>query len=1289
MSPECLQILPHHRPTYLREINLTAGLLAISLSTLIQECAEASMPILFASRVPPVCVLFLLLATAEHLDAQQQAAEGNTKRQSIKGISAETGTVRILYTGKLMGHFRVPDVQGLDRDGGGCESPAARSIAASDFDTDLQTKFRIDRAKNAILIGTGDNFAPELETRNFCRSNAAGNNQVLGKDLYAWDDNTGHWVPDRIVLKQEKRDPASLLSTLARGEGTIPFDNAANFFIQEGYAALVPGKHDFYYGPERLRELARYLATRKITTKQTRHPDSVQMLGANLVIETTFKKEHKVLSDKENAPWFIPRFPKIRDLLGLKTKALENAGVLDTELKLGGVSDKGTVYPWFQGPTVEISGPDPSGQVAAALKGSALSLCKSTVADDPNALPTPIGVPGKCDPVMVQADPEGDGTKFQVRFQSRVGILDAGKNYGLCIDVPHSDVRDRNGTHVFCVRFSVYVPFFQYPANPVMKTYSDPDPYVFLETQDESGVLNDIAIFGVVDPHLGDYVGMLNFSWWNDDEREFRTQTAAKDPAEALQELLDFFDVQHPEFKKLHDGKDENGVKRRLIRVLLAQMSPQQAQVLATRVGKFQVVVSAADPDLATVNDATTTEWNAPARSDRHYPMFVATPEPYYVGNRRGAGKSPWTVDIGSLTLQIDRDPKGKWKIVSDHLEPDVDYASRRTAMPPNRFWLRVSEYLEHNCLTRITSYPPDERYSLSMATSSAYQEQQLQWLTACVLQKRLGADVVLMQKRDFFVDTPFTAQNSSDNLQDFIDRVVWKGDFLTLLYVPGSTLQAVMKQSKLYDGEDSSQLSLADEKKRGFAAVGIRPDAGTGEYFINEVPLDTGRVYAVATSDYVGVGDTGYPDLATAAIRPFVTPEDVDKHLRPIGGLVCMSLANAAEKAECRDSVGRDELFDDITASPSNAKSVDSALQKVWAWSIFDIPKRVPGTRNPDFVGPADRVESAVEQRRLGSTRINQPDTTLFSLDNAALNLNVLNHKYSDAALAQNFLGNPVPQLSAKKSHTVGYDVQTKFIYSKHRYQLFEINEERYNVQYTGQPNAPRTVNQKQNLLSSDTGIAFDFKDRQLPHLEVVGTFHYETQIVHPTTDTLAPLPKGVTIVQPADTSRTHYFLPRLGVRYIDRTSWIEAGLEDGGELNAVRLIPVSPPPAAGQQFNLFRTNVLASGTYWKWHLVVPFCSSVSWTVDEDGDFFFNQHGDSQTDTRFRSDSKTSVNFAVFPSLSFAPTYEFFYYANKVNTNWFWQGQASIQMKVRFDVWNRRHLGDQLKYKQSQPSAK
>lgn len=145
-----------------------------------------------------------------------------------------------------------------------------------------------------------------------------------------------------------------------------------------------------------------------------------------------------------------------------------------------------------------------------------------------------------------------------------------------------------------------------------------------------------------------------------------------------------------------------------------------------------------------------------------------------------------------------------------------------------------------------------------------------------------------------------------------------------------------------------------------------------------------------------------------------------------------------------------------------------------------------------------------------------------------------------------------------------------------------------------------------------------------------------------------------------------------------MDRVSWIEAGLESGGELNAVRLIP---NPDNTDQLLLRRPNLRVNGVYWNWHTVVPFSSTVSWQIDEDGNYFFNNRDDKPIDTRFRSDSETALNFKVWPSLSFGPTYEIFLYSNKVQGIWFWQGQASMKMNVRFDFWNHREWTKEMRY--------
>ena len=57
----------------------------------------------------------------------------------------------------------------------------------------------------------------------------------------------------------------------------------------------------------------------------------------------------------------------------------------------------------------------------------------------------------------------------------------------------------------------------------------------------KTDIPEDVAIFGVVDPQIGDNVGLLNFAWSNTAGRNFKTETAIQDPAEALKQMLDSF----------------------------------------------------------------------------------------------------------------------------------------------------------------------------------------------------------------------------------------------------------------------------------------------------------------------------------------------------------------------------------------------------------------------------------------------------------------------------------------------------------------------------------------------------------------------------------------------------------------------------------------------------------------------------------------------------------------------------------------------------------------------------
>src|SRR6185437_20482 len=635
------------------------------------------------------------------------------------------------------------------------------------------------------------------------------------------------------------------------------------------------------------------------------------------------------------------------------------------------------------------------------------------------------------------------GTSVELFYQfpqlSEFSTLLPGSNYGLCMksDLLTDPAPKKPEQNFYCARFSVYTPFFQFPVVPKTKChdsdgkqvpcYHDPEPYKLVEVAGHPE--QDVAIFGVVDPSLGQDVGMLNFAWSNyyhgHDDKKYRTETAVKDPGEALHEIVAYFEQK---YKLENHGQEFSGV-----RILLAQMTPEEAQKLATRVGRFDAVVSDADPQLSGVGETQKAQWDLAGPDSKEHHAFLAVPQPYWVSTKDPKER----VDLGKLI--IDTAPGETEKTFIATHEEEKNPPGPEKVTPPGGFWKAVSDYVNKHCLTAA-----DKPLSLSGESSDSENEKGMESLTGCIMQKEIGADVVLLQERDFYFDWK-ERDPKTFTFQQFIDRMIWKGDFLTLMYLPGSTLQNVMNQSKAFKEGDNSQLSLSNETKRGLVYFGIRQDPSRGGYLINEVPLDPTRVYAVATSDFIATGDTGYPEMATNAIRQFSSPRDFDKQLKNISGIVCQRLTLQGGEnpaTSCIDPIKRDDYFDELAVLPNDTRQGNTWRAHLWEWSIFDQPKVVPEKKRASErpVG----VDAQIEQRHLGSIRINQPDTTLFAIDDAALTLNVTNHRFSDAGLAQSFIGNPTPQLSAKRSHTIGYDIQPKFLYSLHRYQFFEDTEMR-----------------------------------------------------------------------------------------------------------------------------------------------------------------------------------------------------------------------------------------------------
>ena len=1220
-----------------------------------------------------IALCLLIFATASFSQPAPSAAASP---------SEDPTPLRIIYTGKFLGYFRVPSLQpikptpiGICPDTSSNDSQAAIRFLAGPIDPKDREKY-----DSAIRVSTGDNFAPQLEARVFDFVQPNPEEYKPGnKELYDWWRD--EWVRPGNLPKTEQQ---LLEKQKALGSTTIPTDNVACFLAAAKYSAVVPGKHDFYFGAERVRQLARFMAS--LNQKDFK---PVQMLGANLVIKTSPIEAPPTTTQKPRSRWS------------------DESTVV--ELREGK-----SVYPWFSSPVriqvpiaeslqddwkAWLESPTPSDlkeflkKKAAESKDEAkdkwtklrdevtnLESVWVCPANDSNEVPLGCQRGWQLYPQV----PKLDGTRINYSMpilprlpatlttspgrDLHYATFEPGKNYGLCQRDQNQSANDKE-VEKGCLSFSIFRPFFNFPREiPLIGTkYNDPDPFVVI--RDKADHSRDVAIFGVVDPNIAAEVGLLNFSWSNEDGK-LKTVVSAEDPAEALQEEVGYF----KEWYKRNGWGDFKGLK-----VLLAQMSPQLARVLVARLPslEFQVVVTAADEEQGTSETTLTTEW----KSGTSAGTFVAVPLPYYDPKDK---KNEGTVHLGMIEASPSSDGKSS-KFLGNSLSRVEVPATKSDAAS---FWKKVEEILP-NCMPR---------FKLTAETRA----DRVKWLTLCAMRERLGADVALIQKRDFF-DGPDEGSNDITDIQHVLDRKIWKGDLLTLMYLPGSALKKALDLSKKFDTDDKNQLSLESEKLRGLEYLGVtKPDK---DYLINEVPLDEKKVYAVATTDYIGAGDTGYPDLATAALDPKTNPSQYPGTLESISGVVCRKLfSNQAEKY-CLPDMHRDTYLDKIAVKAPPSPQPPTFGRKLHDLFPFKSPKDAE---------PPKKAADALQQRA------QHRPIWILSLKNLSLQFSSLNNNLTDADIDQKYGGITTPGITTHTNHSITFGLGARLSRSSHRRELFAEIGMDYKEQSTGVSNTTPQVAQLTNRVTADLGLIRNFRGGRSP-ITWGGklSLHAETTLKQPfTTFTLGTQ----TVVDPANNikvqdrltisqKRAVLLLPRAGLRLQNRANSLEFGFEGGKEIDALSgyrfttqgtvdtclasaakslascIKSKSTPPNATIAKDSAASAILEdrwrAGAYWKFTFSIPFSPKVKYDLTQEADFFFvNFHRDNPTDIRYRDSSKNSLKFMVWPNFSIGPTLQLLFYQNKVNRDFLFQKQFGIEASFAFDLSNRREKGVQIKHK-------
>jgi hypothetical protein len=800
------------------------------------------------SRIPANRVLGMLLLSAIGFPAEAQ-----------QGTSAASYSV--IYTGRLFGYFRYPEVQSTADHG--CEAPKIEQgklafQLAPEAQSFSDTISLLDA--NAIRVAVGDNFSPFLMSRKMFDT-AAGN--LVDKDRYEFDPNSGHWVELSAFLP-----PLPAYYDYLQGNGQIPADNVACFIKRMGFAALVPGIHDFYFGPERLREIARFLRE-----DPPGRPEP-QMLGANLYVKPSFV-------DYANG--------QIQGDSGSGSDPTQgNADGSANDPRAPSLVTPEVPLPWMRVITVRNAreAPPRTGRLPSTsdlMDGQQLKYKKiCLIIKDPQVIKRtkPYSEADCTSEFLPRPDPTGAEVQY---WLDGVKPIVPGQYVAFTVENDKYTPPLKSPTDSFPrppalqQNLQVQAPFFENVSQNDV-----PLPYVLRETP--AGM---VAIFGVAGQDLIQGVGSLNSVYLVmkpgntvDDHHEVDVQ--ASDPADALNQVFHYCDA------------DVSGCKKAR-KILLAQMPQDDAYQLAARLkidkdsGPLDLIVAEADPDSATGDRdiARIRGLSGSPDQDREFNAPVVLVPGLHYDTRDAYEVRP---RLQQAIVTPDRPsavaPGAREKAVSNRVQvaPNTIHVNLSPGAGPGaptyysavRSMFHAPPASGKTLLSYLQANPTsnDIMTKLGIPADPQQYEGVLRETALQVMQKACHADVAMIQERDVFFTADFREQIdyslTNAGLVQMISAIFWKGDYIMCKSIPGSTINAMIKQSKLYRQQQTNK--VAAELKSGWNLITLGANDkqdNDSSRLIDAQLVDPKRLYVVAMTDYLAGGDTGYAAMQGAEPPP------------------------------------------------------------------------------------------------------------------------------------------------------------------------------------------------------------------------------------------------------------------------------------------------------------------------------------------------------------------------------------------------------------------------------------
>ncbi|HEY0349898.1 MAG TPA: hypothetical protein VGC60_17265, partial [Pyrinomonadaceae bacterium] len=356
-----------------------------------------------------------------------------------------------------------------------------------------------------------------------------------------------------------------------------------------------------------------------------------------------------------------------------------------------------------------------------------------------------------------------------------------------------------------------------------------------------------------------------------------------------------------------------------------------------------------------------------------------------------------------------------------------------------------------------------------------------------------------------------------------------------------------------------------------------------------------------------------------------------------------------------------------------------------------------------PFKLGDKDQKQTTASGN--GIQRVEQRGFWVLSLKNLGVSFSGLHNNLSDTDIAAKFAGVRTSGVTAKQAQTITSALDLRLFHTSHTGGPFIQTNVDYKRQSTGDV-APK-ISQITNLVTGEAGYLRNLRGgRSDKSMGMSVSLYSETQLQKPFSTFTLGTGDSLKITQ----DRSLMLLPRVGLFWRNGTNAFTAGMQYGRELKAlvgyrfispagmfecrpqvdqtfadcIKLLSPKANPKVTINSDAFPIvgDRPRAGFYWTSAFTLPLNSKMKYEFSDRGSFFFNFSNDNATDTRYRSDSKHSLKFTIWPSFSIGPSLRLLLYRNKVNKDFLFQKEFGFETSFAFDLFNRREKEVQIKHK-------